>query len=49
MAELRGVKNLTVEQLRKVKTLYQAQLDPELEEQMKEDYPHLLEKPKDEG
>lgn len=48
MAELRGVKSLTVEQLRKVKTLYQAILDSELLEQIKEYCPRLLEKPEDE-
>jgi len=43
---LRGVKNLTIEQLSRVKSLYKAKLDPEIEEQIKEKYPHLLEKPK---
>jgi len=48
-ADLRGAKYLTVKQLCKVKTLYQAKLDPTLMEQMTKDYPHLLEKPKDGG
>ncbi len=47
-AKLQGVKNLTIEQLSVVKTLYKAELDPELMEQVKEKYPHLLEKPKEE-
>ncbi len=41
-----GALNLTIEQLSKVKTLYQAKLDDELLQQVKEKYPHLLEKPK---
>ena len=44
-ANLRGAKNLTIQQLSQVKTLYQAKLDPDLEAQVKEKYPHLLEKP----
>ena len=44
--DLRGVKNLTIKQLSKVKTLYLAELDIELMEQVKEKYPHLLENPK---
>ncbi len=47
-ANLWGAKNLTIEQLSKVKTLYNAILDPELMAQVKEKYPHLLEKPKPE-
>lgn len=31
--------------LSEVKTLYRAKLDPELEKQIKEKYPHLLEEP----
>jgi uncharacterized protein YjbI with pentapeptide repeats len=46
-ASLLEAKNLTVEQLSKVKTLYQAKLDSELEQQIKEKYPHLLEKPRE--
>lgn len=34
-ANLMGAKNLTVEQLSKVKTLYNAKLDPELEEELR--------------
>ncbi len=44
-ADLRGVKNLTLNQLSQVKSLYNAKLDPKLMEQVKEKYPHLLEKP----
>jgi uncharacterized protein YjbI with pentapeptide repeats len=42
-AHLQGAKNLTVEQLSTVKTLYNAQLDPPLQEQIQQQYPHLLE------
>ena len=45
-ANLEGAKGLTIEQLSKVETLYAAELDPELMEQVKEKYPHLLEEPK---
>ena len=44
-ANLTGTKNLTIEQLSGAKTLYQAKLDPELMEKVKESYPHLLGKP----
>ncbi|WP_231590494.1 pentapeptide repeat-containing protein [Methanosarcina siciliae] len=44
---LKRTKNLTVDQLSKVKTLYKAELDPELEKPLKEKYPTLFEKPKD--
>lgn len=44
-ADLKNARGLTIEQLSKVKTLYKAKLDPELIEQIKEEYPHLLEKP----
>lgn len=47
-ADLRGAENLTIEQLSTVTTLYQAILDTTLMEQIKEQYPHLLEKPKPE-
>ena len=48
-ANLKGVKNLTIEQLSKVVTLIDVQgLDLELKKQIKEKYPHLLEKPKEE-
>jgi hypothetical protein len=46
---LMGAKNLFLEQLSNVKTLYKAQLNDELEEQVNEKYPHLLEKPKEWG
>ncbi len=44
-ANLWGVYGLTIEQLSKVKSLYEAKLDPVLMEQVKEKYPHLLEEP----
>jgi uncharacterized protein YjbI with pentapeptide repeats len=49
-AILRGVQlqkaiELTVDQLSTVKTLYQAQLDPPLFEQIQKQYPHLLKEP----
>ncbi len=47
-ADLKEAKNLTIEQLSKVKTLHGAKLDAELMEQVKDKYPHLLEKPKPE-
>lgn len=43
-ADLTGAKNLTIEQLSKVKTLYQTKLDPYLMEQVKRCCPQLLEK-----
>jgi len=40
---LKGAKNLTIDQLSKVKTLYNAKLDPELEEELrKRGYSHLI-------
>ena len=52
-ADLRGVdlheaKNLTINQLAVVKTLYKAKLDPNLRKQIEEKYPHLLKMPKPE-
>ena len=44
-AKLKGVKNLTVEQLAGASTLYQAEMDPNLLRQVKEKIPHLLETP----
>jgi uncharacterized protein YjbI with pentapeptide repeats len=42
-AELKGAQNLTVDQLSKCKTLYKAQLDPELEAELRaKGYSHLL-------
>ncbi|PAV10989.1 hypothetical protein ASJ81_11970 [Methanosarcina spelaei] len=42
-ASLKGAKNLTVDQLLKVKTLYKAELDPWLEEELRsKGYSHLL-------
>lgn len=45
-ADLLGIKNLTIEQLQSVKTLYKAILDRDLREQIEREQPHLLEKPK---
>jgi hypothetical protein len=47
-AYLEKTEELTIEQISQVRTLYQAKLDSELEKQIKEQYPHLLEKPKEE-
>jgi uncharacterized protein YjbI with pentapeptide repeats len=44
-ANLIEAKFLTIEQLSKVKTLYETELDSNLLKQVKEKYPHLLEKP----
>ena len=44
-ADLSEVLGLNIEQLSKVKTLYKAKLDPELMEQVRKKYPHLLEEP----
>lgn len=44
-ANLQGARILKLEQFSNVKTLYKAKLDPKLEKQIKEKYPHLLEKP----
>lgn len=41
-ADLLGAKNLSIEQIFEVKTLYMAKLDPPLMEQIKEQYPNLL-------
>ncbi len=46
-ANLEGVKYLKIKQLSQVKTLHEAKLDPELFEQIEKEYPHLLEKPKE--
>ncbi len=43
--DLEEAKALTLEQLSKVKTLYKASLNSNLLEQVKNKYPHLLEKP----
>lgn len=45
----KNTKNLTVEQLSKAKTLYNAKLDEELLIPLKEKYPSLFEKPNDDG
>ena len=47
-ASLREARDLDIDQLSQVKTLCNTRLDPGLMEQVKEKYPHLLEKPKDE-
>ncbi len=44
--DLRCTHNLTIKQLSEAKTLYKSKLDPELMEQARERYPHLLKKPK---
>ncbi|MDP7494768.1 MAG: hypothetical protein QGG26_17510, partial [Candidatus Undinarchaeales archaeon] len=46
-ANLSEVIGLNIEQLSKVKTLYEAELDPELD-QVEDEYPHLLEEPEEE-
>lgn len=46
--DLRGARYLYVEQLSKVKTLYDAKLDSEIREEIKKKYPHLLEEPRPE-
>lgn len=43
-ADLRGTIGLTVNQLKNVRTLYMAKFDPEIEEQLRRDYPELLSK-----
>jgi len=48
-ADFIGAKNLTIEQLSKARSLYKAKLDPEVEKQIREKYPHLLEKPKEDS
>jgi len=45
-AHLEGAKNLTLDQLSNVKTLYNAELDDTLKTQLKEKYPALFEEPK---
>ena len=44
-ASLKKAENLSVRQLSKVKTLYKAQIDPEIMESIIKDHPHLLEDP----
>jgi hypothetical protein len=46
---LQGATVLSVEQLCTVKSLYMAQLDPLLLEQIQQQYPHLLDRPKPPG
>ena len=46
-ADLSEVLDLNIEQLSEVETLYKTKLDPELKKQVKDKYPHLLEKPED--
>ena len=47
-ANFTGAGNLEVEQLCEAKTLYKVQLDEELEKQVMDKCPHLLEKPEHE-
>ncbi len=47
-ATLEGARDLTVEQLAAVKTLYKSKLDPELADQMQATCPWLFEEPKPE-
>ncbi len=44
-ANLYNTKNLDIEQLLTVKTLFRAQFDPELKRQLKEKYPNLFKEP----
>lgn len=44
-ADLRKARNLSAKQLAKQTKLYKAELDPDLKERLKKDYPHLFEKP----
>ena len=44
-ANLKGAKNLTIGQLSKVKTLYNAKLDEELEKPLREKYPAIFDEP----
>ena len=44
-ADLQRTMSLDAEQLSEVKTLYKAKLDPDLEKEIQEKFPHLLEKP----
>jgi uncharacterized protein YjbI with pentapeptide repeats len=46
-AYLTEAKGLTSDQLSKVKTLYKAELDPELEKPLREKFPALFDEPKD--
>jgi len=46
-ADFRGAINLEVDQFDNSFSLYGAKLDPELEAQVREKYPHLLEEPKE--
>jgi hypothetical protein len=40
------VENLSVEQLSKAATLYEAELEPDLMKEIEKNYPHLSEMPK---
>jgi len=46
-ANLMNARYLQAGQLSEVKTLYQAELDPELEEEVRKARPHLFDKPKE--
>ena len=45
-SDLRGAEGLTIDQLSRSKTLYQATLDPIIREKILRKYPHLLDAPK---
>ena len=47
-ANLTQVKNLSINKLSTVKSLYKAKLDPKLMKQVEDKYPHFLEEPKSE-
>ena len=47
-ANLELAKNITIKQLSEAKTLFAALLDIKLVKQIEKQYPHLLEKPKEE-
>ncbi|MCH7681792.1 hypothetical protein IID10_20895, partial [candidate division KSB1 bacterium] len=47
--QLQGAKNITVEQLAKVRTLYEAESGSNLPAEIKRKYPHLLQNPDEAG
>jgi len=47
-ADLTQVYNLSINELSDVRSLYKAELDPELKKQVRKKYPHLLEEPEEE-
>jgi uncharacterized protein YjbI with pentapeptide repeats len=46
-ANLEGVKRISIDQLSRVETLFEARLDRELKEQIAKEHPRLLEHPED--